>query len=216
MDEVSGSEKMKEEYRQYTLRKILFIAFSLIGVVVFFFISLCVGTLELSVSEVYRYLFDHLSGVTYPVGSVDEFNDRIVFDIRVPRALFAIIAGAALGIAGNVMQNVMKNPLADPYTTGVSSGALFGVAVAMILGFSINGNDVIDEVGVLINAVVFAMVPVIFIVILAPYFRKSGPGNIHSDIGTIFQKITFNTDIGGNSRIVRIQFNDVPSDGHHR
>ena len=168
----STSNEMKEEYNKYTARKIIFIIVSLALVVFLFFVSICVGTLELSIPDVYHYLLNHIAGVTYPPGSTDAYNDNIVWNYRVPRALFAIIAGASLAIAGSVMQSVMKNPLADPYTTGVSSGALLGVALALILGFSLTAGA-IDRVAIVTNAIVFSLIPVLVMVLMAPYFRRS-------------------------------------------
>ena len=162
--------QMKEDYSRYTYRKILFIIACILVAILLFFVSLCVGTLQLSIPEVYTYFFNHLQGVTYTAES-DIYNDRVVWEFRVPRALFALVAGMALSIAGAVMQSVMKNPLADPYTTGVSSGALFGVAVATVMGLSVS--RAYSDFGVVLNAIVFSMGPIILIIVMAPFFRKS-------------------------------------------
>jgi iron complex transport system permease protein len=58
----------------------------------------------------------------------------IVDEIRLPRAITASLAGAALGIAGLQMQTLLRNPLADPFALGITSGASLGVA-AVVLGF---------------------------------------------------------------------------------
>ena len=169
---MTGSkEGMKEEYSKYTYRKILFIAICIIATAAMFFISLCVGTLNLSVSDVFTYFVNHLKGVTY-TDNTQIFADNIVWNFRVPRALFAIVAGLALSVAGAIMQSVMKNPLADPYTTGVSSGALFGVAIAMVLGCTITGG-LGNNLAIVFNAIVFSLIPILIIVIMAPFFRKS-------------------------------------------
>ena len=166
---MKSKEAVKEDYSRYTYHKVVFIVLCIGLAFVLFFISLCVGTLRLSVGEVFDLFIRHLHGEQF-VSSTDIYSDHIVWDFRVPRALFAIVAGVALGIGGAVMQSVMKNPLADPYTTGVSSGALFGVAIAMILGFSVGGEG---DFGVVITSIVFAMVPIGMIVLMAPFFRKS-------------------------------------------
>ncbi len=163
-----SKEQMKEEYSRYTFRKILFIIACILAAFLLFFVSLCVGTLNLSVSEVFRLFFDHLMGVKF-TDETDIYNDSVVWQFRVPRAIFAIVAGVALSCAGAVMQSVMKNPLADPYTTGVSSGALFGVAVAMVLGYNISAGGS----GVVFNAMLFSLIPIAMIVLMAPFFRKS-------------------------------------------
>jgi iron complex transport system permease protein len=56
----------------------------------------------------------------------------IVESVRLPRALTAMLAGAALGVAGLQMQTLFKNPLADPFVLGVSSGASLGVALVVL------------------------------------------------------------------------------------
>ena len=54
--------------------------------------------------------------------------------VRLPRILLCTLTGLALGLSGCVMQSLMRNPLASPYTLGVSNGAAFGAALAMLWG----------------------------------------------------------------------------------
>jgi iron complex transport system permease protein len=61
-------------------------------------------------------------------------EQQILHAIRLPKALTAIMAGAALSVAGLIMQTLFRNPLAGPYTLGVSSGASLGVAMLTMLG----------------------------------------------------------------------------------
>lgn len=63
----------------------------------------------------------------------------IVWDIRLPYALMALLVGMALGLAGAEMQTILNNPLATPFTLGVSSAAAFGAALAIVLGLGIPG-----------------------------------------------------------------------------
>lgn len=63
---------------------------------------------------------------------------RIVIDIRLVKAITALLAGAALGVSGLEMQTLFRNPLAGPYVLGVSAGASLGVAL-MMLGGSVLG-----------------------------------------------------------------------------
>lgn len=58
--------------------------------------------------------------------------DLIIFQIRFPRVLAAVLAGALLGLSGAIMQGVLKNPLASPFTLGVSQAAAFGASFAII------------------------------------------------------------------------------------
>jgi iron complex transport system permease protein len=59
---------------------------------------------------------------------------RILWQIRLPRALLGALVGAALAVAGAVMQGFFRNPMADPFIVGVSSGAALGAALAISLG----------------------------------------------------------------------------------
>jgi iron complex transport system permease protein len=56
----------------------------------------------------------------------------VIHDVRLPRSLAAILAGAALGIAGLQMQTLFRNPLADPFALGIASGASLGVALVLL------------------------------------------------------------------------------------
>ena len=81
--------------------------------VVLFAVDICSGSIWLS-----------------PFGSfLSALEKQILIDIRLPKALTAIIAGIALSIAGLKMQTLFRNPLAGPYTLGISSGATLGVAL---------------------------------------------------------------------------------------
>ena len=64
----------------------------------------------------------------WPFGDLSPMEQNILHAIRLPKALTAILAGAALSVAGLIMQTLFRNPLAGPYTLGVSSGASLGVA----------------------------------------------------------------------------------------
>lgn len=63
----------------------------------------------------------------------------IVLSIRLPRAVTAALAGAALGVAGLQMQTLMRNPLADPFVLGITSGASLGVALVVLASGSVVG-----------------------------------------------------------------------------
>lgn len=94
---------------------------------------------------------------------------HIVIHLRLPRILGALVAGFGLAICGAAMQSMLKNPLADPYTMGISSGAGFGAALAMILGF-----ELIAGGGVVLNAFIFAIIPALVILFLSK-FRNATP-----------------------------------------
>ena len=120
--------------------------------------------------ECLGYLWDHITGVSYPLGSADALYSYYVWEYKVPRVLFAMIAGTGLAVAGVVMQSVMNNPLADPYTTGISSGACMGIAAVLVLGVSVTmSNSVI----VVASSFVFAMIPTAVILMVSPKAKTS-------------------------------------------
>lgn len=81
-------------------------------------------------------LAEVLRTISRPI-DVGEATSAIVWTIRLPIALMAIVVGAALGLSGAVMQTVLNNPLASSYTLGISAGAGFGAALAIALGASL-------------------------------------------------------------------------------
>jgi len=74
----------------------------------------------------------------------------IIFDFRLPKALTATLAGAALGVSGLQMQTLFRNPLADPFVLGVSSGASLGVAL-VVLSVGAANNTLLAVAGLLGN-----------------------------------------------------------------
>ena len=94
-----------------------------------FLVDLGVG----SVIIPFRDIIDTLKGV-----SSSSLNSQIIIDIRLTKAIVAILAGAALSVSGLQMQTLFRNPLAGPYVLGISSGASLGVAL-FILGVPLTG-----------------------------------------------------------------------------
>jgi iron complex transport system permease protein len=91
-------------------------------------LSVLVGSVALSPRAVLESLF--------MIGSSHDPVASIVWRIRLPRSLLAGIVGGCLALAGLGFQAITRNPLADPSVLGVSSGASFGVTVAMLLGWA--------------------------------------------------------------------------------
>lgn len=67
-------------------------------------------------------------------GEANSITREIIINIRIPKAITAILAGAGLSVSGLMMQTLFRNPLAGPYILGVSSGATLGVAAVMMSG----------------------------------------------------------------------------------
>ncbi|MGN5373313.1 FecCD family ABC transporter permease [Sphingomonas hankookensis] len=105
-----------------------------------------------------------LAGLVSP-GSLDPATHAIIWQIRLPQALVAILVGAGLALAGAEMQTVLDNPLSDPFTLGISSAASFGASLAIVLGIGIP--FVPFDAMTPINAFVFAFGAVLLIQALA-------------------------------------------------
>ena len=86
------------------------------------FLSVTQGARDISLGEVLRAFGDLGSTTT---------NDTVTLDVRVPRTIIGLLAGAALGLSGAVLQGVTRNPLADPGIMGVNAGAAASVVLAI-------------------------------------------------------------------------------------
>lgn len=98
-------------------------------VVLLFAADIAVGSVNIALSDIWAALTG---------GECDAVTARIIIDIRLMKAIVAILAGAALSVSGLQMQTLFRNPLAGPYVLGVSSGASLGVAL-FILGAPLFG-----------------------------------------------------------------------------
>lgn len=108
--------------------KILFALLATL-VVVLFAADMMVGSVGIAAGDVWAALTG---------GESDPITRKIIIDIRLMKAVVAILAGAALSVSGLQMQTLFRNPLAGPYVLGVSSGASLGVAL-FILGAPLLG-----------------------------------------------------------------------------
>lgn len=149
------------------LRRITFIVVMLVAVVLIAGASIAFGSTNIPLDQVYKSLINQLIPGAFDVYS--KYED-IVMDIRAPRVLMALGAGAGLAIGGCITQSVLRNPLATPYTLGISSSACLGAALSMIYGIAI-----IEGVyGQILNAFLFSLLPVV-VILLASARRSMSP-----------------------------------------
>jgi iron complex transport system permease protein len=92
-----------------------------------FFLALCTGSVSIPLSEVFSAIFRGDAALESPAVI-------IVRELRLPRAMTAILSGSALAVSGLLMQTFFRNPLAGPFVLGINSGASLGVAVFIFLG----------------------------------------------------------------------------------
>lgn len=149
-------------------KRMAFIFGVLILCVIMIGVSITIGTSNTSVGDAYKAIVNTLFPNTFP--EISNLTMVIVRDIRMPRVLMAVFAGASLAAGGCITQSILKNPLATPYTLGVSSGAGFGAALTIIFGIGLFGGIG----GIIVNAFVFSLIP-IAIVTLASRYRTMTP-----------------------------------------
>ena len=120
-----GSDYLKKQRKS-----ILFLIFLAVLLLAAFLLSLRAGSYDTPIAELVRGIFGRAS---------DQKINLVVRSNRLPRICTAIVAGAGLGLAGCILQAILHNPLASASTLGVSQGATFGAALA-IIGLGIAGS----------------------------------------------------------------------------
>jgi iron complex transport system permease protein len=91
--------------------------------------SIRYGAIDFSVSDIVTALRSLLPG-----GPEATLDQRIFLELRLPRAVLALLVGASLGVGGTLMQALFRNPIVEPGLVGTSSGAAFGSALFFVLG----------------------------------------------------------------------------------
>lgn len=130
-------------------------------------VSTGMGYISITPAEVMRIVTARLTDAASLVAGMDETYPVVVMDVRLPRILTAVIVGGGLALSGCVFQGILLNPLADPYTLGVSAGAAFGAAVALLLNLSAAGSYSIPF---------FAFAGAVLTLVLVLYLSASGGG----------------------------------------
>ena len=108
---------LKEEKKKRFFLIVLFVFLIVISLA-----NLRFGAVDLSLSEIFNSFIDK-----------ESINYQIIVNVRLPRIIMGILAGAALSVSGTILQSIMNNPLASPNIIGVSSGAGFVAMLIMIL-----------------------------------------------------------------------------------
>ncbi len=150
-------------YQRVVRRRVVFLAILALISLFAFALDLGTGPSSLGLLDAVRGIFDG--------SSLSSAQSAILWEVRLPQALLAVLVGLALATAGAEMQTILGNPLASPFTLGVSSAASFGAALAIVLGIGIPGvpqNWIISA-----NAFVFSFIAVI---VLQSVVRMRGSG----------------------------------------
>ncbi len=174
-----GTEKVaeiKEQYKKFIGRKIIFILSSLILIFIIAGIAATLGSYPITVMEVYSIIAHGL------FQNPETTKEIVIWNLRLPRIIMGILAGIGLAIAGTMLQGILRNPLASPFTLGIASGAGFGAALAIILSAGV----VAGEYLVIGNAFLFALIPTFVILGLARYRRATPETMILAGIAMVY------------------------------
>lgn len=126
----------------------------ILGVIAFLLLNICIGTVQIPLSELKNAVMDG-----------DSKLGRIVLDIRAPRSFAAMILGGALALAGYLLQTFFHNPIAGPFVLGISSGAKMVVALVMVF---LMGQSISVSSGMMILAAfVGAMISMGFVLLMS-------------------------------------------------
>jgi iron complex transport system permease protein len=142
-------------------RNILFIIILLLPAPAFF-ISMFIGTFPISPSELISLM---ISFILRKENDLPGVYSTVIFDVRLPRVMLAMLIGSALSVSGAAFQGIFRNPLVSPYILGLSSGAAFGAAFSLAL---------FPGVPIQVSAFVFSLIAVAAAYLMASY-RGSTP-----------------------------------------
>ena len=153
---------------QSVLLLILFVVISL---------SINIGSYKIPLKEIIQILVDGMLAIPR---SDDPF--LVIWRIRLPRVFMASLAGFGLAICGSVMQSVLDNPMASPYTLGISSGASFGAALAILLNLSL----IEGQYFIVFNSFVFAILTSFIVFSFSSRFNASPETMVLTGIGLAY------------------------------
>lgn len=139
------------------------ISFLILGVLMLllFVWNINSGSVHLSIQEIWRILIDRAG---------EETSYHIVWDIRLPRILAAVILGGALSVSGFLLQTFFANPIAGPFVLGISSGAKLIVSLVMIL--LLGRGIAISSAGMILSAFAGAMLSMGFVLLISARVKK--------------------------------------------
>jgi iron complex transport system permease protein len=126
-------------HRAATRRTVVWVALLTVVLLATLVVSVGFGAVHVSPADSLRIISHHLFGTDLGTSTGTATtdlarHDAVIWTIRTPRAILAVLVGAGLAVAGVILQAVVRNVLADPYVLGVSSGASVGAAAAITLG----------------------------------------------------------------------------------
>jgi iron complex transport system permease protein len=174
---------INELYGKIRGKKILLLFLLTLLLLAIIFVSICLGAVPVSLQDIFN---------------PDSRLGTLVFNVRIPRVLMAVMAGTCLAIAGTIMQGILRNPLASPYVLGIAAGASFGATLAIALGLQF----VLGRYALFILAFIFSLITMFMVYGLASAHEASTETLILAGIaiGSLFNAmVSFLIFISGES-----------------
>ncbi len=147
---------LKNELLKY-MKNLKFILLLLVTAILFV-ADIAYGSVRIPLSELF---------------SNNELYHNIIYNFRLPKALTALITGAAISVAGLIMQTLFRNPLAGPYVLGVSSGASLGVAIFILAGGILPAIFIESGWGLVISATLGAILVLMMVLAVSVRVRQA-------------------------------------------
>lgn len=157
--------RKKGKMNQFTKANGITPIFLFILLVITFLISFTLGRFSVPLNQLIEIFFDKAAGLQYNGPNAD-IVDTVIFQVRLPRILAAILVGGALSMSGASYQGLFRNPMVSGDILGASAGAGFGAVLAMLLSF--------NTFGIQISAFIFGLGAVALTYIIS---TKIGRGN---------------------------------------
>ncbi|MFA5363987.1 MAG: iron ABC transporter permease [Candidatus Bathyarchaeia archaeon] len=166
----SNAETEKRKYKKLVTKRLLFLVSCAVSLILIAGISLAMGSASMTFTDAYAAVFNKFLPDWFPVSSL---ATNVVWHLRLPRILMAILAGAVFAMSGSTTQAILRNPLATPYTLGVSAGAGLGASIGIILGQGLLGGQLV----IIGNAFIFSLIPA-FVILLMVKRQGAEPSTI--------------------------------------
>ncbi|KNZ40368.1 FecCD family ABC transporter permease [Acetobacterium bakii] len=124
----------KEPMKKYSQnRENIIMGVLIIALVATIIFSLTLGRYQISFYQLYQLSLEKITGQNQ---NIDAFVSKVIFEIRLPRVLAAVLIGGALSISGAVFQALFRNPMVSADILGVTSGAAFGASLGLLIGMA--------------------------------------------------------------------------------
>lgn len=148
-------------YRRARWKRWAIVLLSVIAVAAFL-VTIVVGPVDITLPQLLRALVNP--------STVDAQTRMVLWQLRIPSSVMAVLIGVCLSLAGAHMQTILDNPLAEPFTLGISAAAAFGAAASIVLGWTIIPNSQFNV------AVCAAVASLVAVAIVAAVSRRREEG----------------------------------------